>query len=186
VASDDSAESFAILDNPSTRKQELNREGDKVGEALLKKILRNKVVLKTDKGDEVLTMELEEAQESTQVASAPVAPETAAPQPSAIRLKRSEVDPYFADLNQFKEQVITHPVDEGGKSAGFLVRNIRRGSVLWKMGLRNRDVITGVNGGAITGPDEAERLLMILKEGGEISIEIKRRGRLQELRLEIG
>jgi type II secretion system protein C len=186
VASDDSTKSFAILDNPSTRKQELYREGDKVGEALIKKILRNKVVLNTDKGDEVLTVELKENPESTKIARAPVGSETPAAQSSTISLDRSEVDPYFSDLNQLKEQIRTHPIEEDGVPAGFLIRNIKRGSILWKMGLRDRDVITGVNGGSITSPDEAERLFQILKEGGEISIEIKRRGRPQVLRLEIG
>jgi len=44
VAGDDSATSFAIIDNIRTRKQELYHEGDRAGDVLIKKILRNKVM----------------------------------------------------------------------------------------------------------------------------------------------
>jgi type II secretory pathway component PulC len=53
------------------------------------------------------------------------------------------------------------------------------------MGLRNGDVIKGVNDEAITSPEQAIELYESLIEGGEIALEIKRGRRNRELRYEI-
>jgi type II secretory pathway component PulC len=53
------------------------------------------------------------------------------------------------------------------------------------MGLRNGDVIQGVNGETITTPDQAVELYESLMEGGQVSLEIKRGRRKENLRYEI-
>ena len=53
------------------------------------------------------------------------------------------------------------------------------------MGLRNRDVISGVNGTPIRSTEEADILFQPLKKGGKISIEIEHRNQHQELLLAI-
>jgi len=45
VAGDDATTSFAIIDNKTSRKQELYHQGEKAGEVLIKRILRNKVIV---------------------------------------------------------------------------------------------------------------------------------------------
>ncbi|NIP70491.1 MAG: hypothetical protein GTO04_15300, partial [Planctomycetales bacterium] len=45
----------AFIENSRTRKQEAYREGDTAGAVRIKKILRNKVVVATPKGDRVLS-----------------------------------------------------------------------------------------------------------------------------------
>jgi type II secretion system protein C len=185
VVGDDSAMNFAFIDNQATRKQEAYHEGDRVGQALIKKILRNNVVLNTGSGDEVLTMEHKESAGSTPVSRASVGSEPAAAQSSAIRLDRAEVEPYFADINALK-QVYVKPIEEVDGPAGFMIRRIRRGSIPWRMGFRNGDLIKSVNGKAISSPDQADTFFQTLKEGGEITVEIKRSGLIRQLQLEIG
>jgi hypothetical protein len=58
VAGDDAETSFAIIENKTTRKQELYHEGDKAGDVLIKKILRNKVIVDSCRGEELLALEL--------------------------------------------------------------------------------------------------------------------------------
>jgi len=60
VVANDSRMSLAVINNRKTREQEGYREGDEVDKVRIKKILRNKVVITTDKGDQLLTIEPEE------------------------------------------------------------------------------------------------------------------------------
>ena len=60
VVADDATFSRAIVHVSKTREQDAYREGDQAGKAKIKKILRNKVVITTDKGDQLLTIDDED------------------------------------------------------------------------------------------------------------------------------
>ncbi|UCF01667.1 MAG: PDZ domain-containing protein [Deltaproteobacteria bacterium] len=178
-------ESSAIIEDQSSRKQEVYQEGDRVKQALIKRILRHNVVINAGRRDEVLTMVPEE---STGRKPAPKRAPRTRPRPSAgrsIRLDREELESQMANLNELMQQVRIRPFMEGKQPAGFLVSNIKPGSLFSKMGLRNGDVIQGVNGETITTPDQAVELYESLMEGGEIALEIKRGRRQQNLRYEV-
>ncbi len=185
VVANEPEDSSAIIEDRSTRKQEVYHEGDQVKQARIKRILRHNVIINTGRGDEVLTMEPEE---STGKTPAPRRTARARPQPSgsgSIRLEREELESQMADLNELMQQVRIRPYMEGRQPAGFLVSNIKPGSLFAKMGLRNGDVIKGVNGESITSPDQAIELYESLLEGGEVDLEIKRGRRTQKLRYEV-
>ena len=178
-------ESSAIIEDQSTRKQEVYQEGDRVKQALIKRILRHNVVINTGRRDEVLTMVPEESKGKT---SAPERASRTRRRPAAgssIRLDREELESQMANLNELMQQVRIRPFMEGKRPAGFLVSNIKPGSLFSKMGLRNGDVIQGVNGENITTPDQAVELYESLMEGGDIALEIKRGRRKQNLRYEV-
>lgn len=178
-------ESSAIIEDRSTRKQEVYQEGDRVKQALIKRILRHNVVINTGRGDEVLTMTPEE---STGKTAASERARRARRRPAAgrsIRLDREELESQMANLNELMQQVRIRPYMEGRQPAGFLVSNIKPDSLFSRMGLRNGDVIQGINGETITTPDQAIELYEGLMEGGEIALEIKRGRRRQNLRYEV-
>jgi len=176
-------ESSAIIEDLTSRKQEVYREGDEVKNTRIKRILRHNVIINTGTRDEVLTMLPEE---STEKSSAPARPTRGRPKPasgtSSIQLDREELESQMADLNELMQQVRIRPFMEGKNPAGFLVSNIKPGSLFSKMGLRNGDVIQGVNGETITTPDQAIELYESLMEGGAIDLDIKRGRRTQKLR----
>jgi hypothetical protein len=58
-----------------------------------------------------------------------------------INLEREELESSLADLNQLMRKVRIRPHVEGNRPGGFLVSNIKPGSLFAKMGLRNGDVI---------------------------------------------
>jgi general secretion pathway protein C len=178
-------ESSAIIEVRSTRKQEVYQEGDRVKQALIKRILRHNVVINTGRRDEVLTMMPEESKGKTRAPERAPRTRRRPAARSTIRLDREELESQMANLNELMQQVRIRPFMEGKRSAGFLVSNIKPGSLFSKMGLRNGDVIQGVNGETITTPDQAIELYESLMEGGEIALEIKRGRRKQNLRYEI-
>jgi len=183
VVADKPEDSSAIIEDLSSRKQEVYHEGDEVKNTRIKRILRHNVVINTGGRDEVLTMLPEE---STEKSAAPARPTRGRPTPpsetSSIQLDREELESQMADLNELMQQVRIRPFMEGNNPAGFLVSNIKPGSLFSKMGLRNGDVIQGVNGETITTPDQAIELYESLMEGGSIDLDIKRGRRTQKLR----
>lgn len=178
-------ESSAIIEDRSTRKQEVYQEGDRVKQALIKRILRHNVVINTGRRDEVLTMIPDESTRKTPASERAPRTRRRPAARGAIRLDREELESQMANLNELMQQVRIRPFMEGKRPAGFLVSNIKPGSLFSKMGLRNGDVIQGVNGETITTPDQAVELYESLMEGGEIALEIKRGRRKQNLRYEI-
>ncbi len=195
VVANDAAFSRAIVHVSKTRAQDAYREGEQAGEAKIKKILRNKVVITTDKGDLLLTVDQDDFGKSGGALSnqrrAPMS--LTAPQPTAaemgsgspgttprrsvrraISLNRDEVQATLADTDQLLQQLTVSPFMQGDQPAGFIISNIPRGSILTRMGLRNGYVVTGINDQGITNPDQAAEFFRTLAQGGEVTIQVRR------------
>jgi len=186
------AESLAFIEDLSGRKQEAYREGDRVKQVLVKKILRQSVIINTGKRDEMLAMEEVEEAGGKPGAPAPSAryqpprPPTAAPPPSgSTPLPREEVESSLSDLNQLMQQVRVRPYMEANKPAGFLVSDIKPGSIFAKMGLRNGDVVQKINDQNISSPEQAIELYQGLMEGGAVALEIKRGQKSEKINYEV-
>jgi general secretion pathway protein C len=188
----------AFIENRRQRKQEAYREGDKANEVLIKKILRNKVVITTDKGDKLLTVEIEESTKrpkippyarrfpGSSVASSQI-PANTSPRTrhASINLDREEIESSLADTDQLLEEVDIYPYKQDDQPAGFRISKVPPQSVLRKIGLRSRDVIVGVNDQEITSPEQAVEFFQTLAEGGDVTIKIKRRRRSRQIKLSI-
>ena len=192
VVADDPRLSRGFIDNQLTGKQEIFSEGDRVGEVLIKKILRNKVVVTTGKGDKLLTAEFEQPGKPPQTFQPLLQAAVSVPPPQAsstaavdFRLKQSEVRSYLGDYDKLTEEVRIDPYTENDLPAGFKLGGIMGWNVLAQMGLRNGDVITGVNSEKISDPIEAAGFFEKLSEGGDIILEVIRRRRPVQIHLNI-
>jgi type II secretion system protein C len=194
VVAYDSRLSRAFIDNRKTRKQEAYREGDKAGDVLVKKVLRNKVIIATKEGDRLLTVEIEASGKRKNASSAaPQIPRsstlrsqspgsaTSGARTRSISLDRQEVEDSLANIDQLLQELTVSPYMQFQKPAGFRISNISRDSIFSKMGLSSRDVIVGVNDRNITSPDQAAEFLQALAEGGEVTIRAKRRRRTRRI-----
>ena len=193
VAGDDAATSFAIIDNKTTRQQELYQEGDKAGDVLIKKILRNKVIIDAGRGEELLALELEETGKKVDFSPAPQPPGSKrgpASREEALRFDRAEVEVAFGNVDQVIQELSISPFMRSGKPVGFRIGKLPAESILVAMGLRTGDLIMGVNDQAITGPEQAAEFLQRLKQGGDVTIKVGKgrgvrlRGRLIRLKIE--
>lgn len=72
-----------------------------------------------------------------------------------------------------------------GQPRGFRLQGIRSGSIFSAIGIRNGDVIVGVNGTQIDSPQRALELYQAMLQQDSVSMEILRRGRSQTLRYDI-
>jgi len=164
---------FAVIEETDTRKQGLYRVGDNIQNAVVKLILRGKVVLSVGDRDEILTME-ESAASRPRKDSPPSSPKGRS---GTITVKRSDIEASFKNFNQLLSQVRVRPHMKGGNPDGFSVSRIKAGSIFSKLGLRNGDIIRKIDGRSINGPDDASSLYEKLQTGTPVSLELLRRNR---------
>jgi general secretion pathway protein C len=163
---------FAVIEEVAKRKQGLYRVGDSVEGATVRRILRGKVILRVNDKDEVLAMKEETASRGEpQYPSGP-----SAEKESTVVVKRTEVDESLKNVHQLLSQVRIRPHFTDGVADGLAVSNIKPGSLFARMGLRNGDIVQGLNGRNIQTPDDVMEVYQRLKSGSRITVQVMRDG----------
>ncbi|MCK4534298.1 MAG: PDZ domain-containing protein [Syntrophobacterales bacterium] len=166
----------AVIEEKDKRKQALFRVDDAVASATVVKIMRGIVILHVDGRDEILAMEVKTGKNMEGVAE-----RTASGTRSSIIVRKAEIDEALEDMGKILAQARVRPYFSAGKSDGFIINRIKKGSIFQKMGMQNGDIIQGVDGQPIKSPDEMLKLYNGLKSGSAISLNIKRKGEEQNL-----
>jgi general secretion pathway protein C len=171
---------YAVIEDVKAREQNLYRSGDAIQTATVKEIYREKVVLTVDGKDEVLQMqELESGKAAFRPGGMPVraaTPSSGAVRAQRISLRRSYIEQSMTDVASLMTQVQIQPHMENGVPAGLALSSIKPNSIFRRMGLRNGDIIAGVDGSEITTVDDALKLVDSLKSASTLSVQLKRRG----------
>lgn len=169
---------WAIIEDKATRSQGLYKVGDTVQNATLTHVFRNKVVLNLNGKDQILETMEAEAAGGGGMAGPLGSGDTRA---GKITVDRSTINESLKDINSLMKDVRIRPHFSNGKSDGLIVSGIRGDSMFKKLGLRNGDIIMGVDGSKIESVDDAMKLYSGLKNMQNMKIEIKRRGQVQTL-----
>ncbi len=192
----DAERAYAVIEESVKRKQNLYHIGDSVEGAKVKKILREKIIITVNGKDEMLSMEKPEQRKSLALGQAPSpAPVSALPFPfpgagnnpeaRKISLERGQVEDAVNDVNNLMKQAKIRPHFKDGQPDGLTLSRVKRDSIFTKLGLRSGDIITGVDGQKIQSVDDALKFYNSLKSASNVSLEIKRRGRVQQLEYNI-
>ncbi|KPK24376.1 MAG: hypothetical protein AMK69_16210 [Nitrospira bacterium SG8_3] len=171
----------AVIEEKKLRKQGLYRVGDSVQGAVVKMILRGKVVLRVGDKDEILTME-EDASSKTGNGRGR---SDASGEQTSIRVRRSDVESSLQNINTLLSQVRIRPHFKNGEADGLSISRIRPNSIFTKLGLRNGDVVQAIDGTPIASPDDILSMYDKLKSGSNISIQITRRGQQKTINYEM-
>jgi general secretion pathway protein C len=182
---------YAVIEDTKAREQNLYRAGDSIQNAIVKIILREKVVLRVDDRDEVLAMEevrsgrggRSGSRKSEGARSGSDRPKKlpVSSYPRKIRLRSSQIEKAMENLGEIMQQANLRPHIVDGQAAGISITGIKPNAIFRKMRLRNGDVITGVNGDSIESVEDALKVVEQLSSGSDIQLQIKRRGREQTL-----
>lgn len=185
----DTGNSFSIIEDLGARKQGVYAVNDLVpGNATVKSITWDRVVLSHNGKDEIL--ELEEAKSTAPgravAAAAPAAPAAGGTgiQQTAeneYSVPRTEVDTALENMSQLFTQIRAVPHFEGGQSVGFRLFAIRRGSLFDRIGLKNGDIIRSINGNEMNDPSKAVALLQELRDASNLDVDITRNQQPQKL-----
>ncbi len=97
--------------------------------------------------------------------------------PNQFNIPRNELDKYLSNINDVLTQARAIPHFENGQPAGYKLIQIVQGSVYEKLGLKNGDILCGVNGESINDPARAFELMNQLKTASQLELCVKRDGR---------
>ncbi len=195
TVSGDGRKTYAVIEDMKEKKQNLYREGDRIQNADVKKILRQQVILNVNGRDEMLNMEEKisgssgggkETGKAPEMAPAQAMPERpemrmAEASPQSITLPRSEIETATQDINALMSQARIRPHFKDGKPDGLTFSRVKPNSIFSKLGLRSGDVLMGIDGSPIESADDALKLYESLKSSPRVGVQIKRRGQLQNI-----
>lgn len=177
------SDSFAIIEDDTNKTQQLYRVGDSLQGRTLTAVEWDHVMLKGPRGQEVL--KIIEATGRPGAASAAPAVGIASRGDNDFVIDRSEIDKSLENMNQLFTQIRAVPHFQDGKAAGFRLFAIRQDSVFEKIGLKNGDIITKINGNELTDPARAMALIQELRSEGHIAVDVMRNRQPTTLNYEI-
>lgn len=184
TAAGDPESSVAVIREIDKNRDGLFREGDSIQDAIVRKILRGRVVLRVGEKDEILTMEESSSKKDRgkEKAAGPAAPRARMEgEEGTITLSRSELDSSLQNVNTLLSQVRIRPHFKDGRADGLAIHQIRQGSIFSRLGLRNGDIVQGIDDRRIQSPADIISVYKRLESGSPISLTINRRGQQKTL-----
>lgn len=187
---DNTGQCYAVIEDAKTKKQRLYKEGDSIQDARIKAILREKVVLTVNGKDEILEMKNVDDQ-SHRISASRQSSRNGGPEypvsgdMEKVSIDRSTITHALNNINDLMRQVRIRPYYKDGKPNGILVSSIQKGSIFQNMGLRNGDIVTGVNGHPIQSMDDAMKFYNYLKLSDRVELQIQRQGETKTIYYQI-
>lgn len=189
---------FAIVEDTAAKKQVMVHPGESLGGARVARIGWRSVVLERGGAEEVLSVtDAPTASAATDGGHAITLP-TPGASPAAVSddavkkigddrwmVAQAEVDESVSNLSDLITQLRAVPNQENGKTNGFKLFAIKRGSLFQKIGLENNDVVQRVNGIDLNDPTRAMALLQELQGQTKLSVDVVRGGETRTLTYEI-
>lgn len=174
---------FAIIEEKAKNRQFLVKVGNAVAGATLLRVMRDQVVMNYLDREE--TLKRTGSMEAPILSSARGAVADSRPPGAtaggAIIISRNEIMQSMRDMGQMFSQVQIRPYFVAGAPDGFMVNNIRDGSIFKRMGLAEGDIIQGLNQKKIQSADDMLELYNSLSTASSMSLSIKRGGRQEAL-----
>jgi len=180
--------SYAIVQEGADRKQRIYRFNENIDGGKIVKILRDRILIKREGKEEVLSISEREVKPSPVTStSAPASRGEVVKKLSANRflVNREDVAASVGNVNQFMTQARLKPHFVMGHPSGFSVSEIKSGSLMEKLGLQNNDVVKKVNGQSINKPEEVFQAYSQLQRDSNIEVEIERNNQVEVFRYEI-
>ncbi len=161
---------FAVMEEKGKKKQGLYQTGDKVQGAVIKKVLRGKVILEVKGKDEIL--EMEQAKGGKRGSRGTGAGRRG--DGYTITVGHDDLQKSLGNINSLLTQVRIRPLIKNGKPDGLVLSHVKPGSIFSKLGLKNGDVVKKIDNKEIKSPDDAFAFYNRLKSGAALSLEIDR------------
>jgi len=163
----------AVIEETGRKTQGLYRVGDAVQNAVVKKILWGKVVLRVGDKDEILSMEAPESVKGGRPGHFVKAVHSG----DTVTIARSDIRNSLKNINKLLTQARIRPHLKDGKPDGFALSYVKANSFFTKLGLRRGDIIKSINGKQINTPEDAFSFYQALEAGEPLSMEIGRGGK---------
>lgn len=171
---------FAIIEEKGKNKQLLYKVGNMVAGAKVVRITRNAVTFLV--GDKERVLKMIDANQAPLLPPRPSGPPAVSPRGATpMVVSRNEVDASLKDMGTMLSQAQIRPYYADGVPDGFMVTNIKPGSIYEKIGLTEGDIVQGANDRRLVTADDMTALYNSMKAGSSLTLKIKRGGQQQNL-----
>ncbi len=164
--------SWAVIEENSKKNQGLYRVGDAIQNAVIRKIIREKVVLRVGDKDEILSMEEPQSAKGAQPDRAGKPGDSG----DTVTVARSDIQDSMKNINKLLTQARIRPHLKDGKADGFVLSYIKENSFFTQLGLKRGDIVKSINGKQINTPEDAFSFYKALESGSPLAMEISRGG----------
>jgi len=105
--------------------------------------------------------------------------------PTERIVDRELIDRAFANPGKFARSMRVRPHKRNGEVDGFRIRRVKRNSPLYLLGARRGDIVHSVNGVDLTSVDKALAAYQSLRNDDRLVFRITRKGRPEDLEINI-
>jgi type II secretion system protein C len=178
--------SFVIIKDKKANTENIFKEGERVGESKIVKILMDKVIFEYDGKNITLNLEnksigtplIVSKEETSKITISPKVPETPKIPENIITMDvdySKTINTLINDRNLIENLNLIPNVNEG-KVEGFRVLNLPENSIPYQYGLRNGDIVRRVNGIVIDSINTAFNIYNQIKNSNVqiVTVEILR------------
>lgn len=170
---------FVVIEEQGKNKQMLYKVGNVVAGARLIRIDRRAVTFLV--GDRKQILKMAGANEDPLLTARPSLPPAATGRSGPLVVNRSEVDASLKDMGTLLSQAQIRPFYTDGAPDGFMIANIKPGSVYERLGLVNGDIIQAADNRKLITADDVTGLYNTMKSASSFTLSIKRGGQQQNL-----
>ncbi len=154
-------------------------EGEEREGIKLKKVYRKKVLVVINGKEITLKLEVPKANSSIQVKS------FQARGLGEFRISRREIERVTKDPGIMFREIRLVPYVKNGKTEGFIFEWIKPGSLFYRAGLREGDILLSINNMTIRSGEDAFRILQILRNEPSLRVVVLRKGKRREINVRI-
>lgn len=174
--------SFAIIENKKKAEQDSFSIGDIIFEiATLKTIAVDRIEIERNGAiEQIVIADLLDAANSGEKAGGITTLEG-----DQFVVEEAELDTALSNMPLLLSQARAIPYFQDGKSVGLRLFAIRNGSLYQKLGLKNGDILKGLNGQSLADPTQALKLFEQLKELRSINLSLERNRETRDFKYEI-
>ncbi|MCC6543223.1 MAG: hypothetical protein IT392_01820 [Nitrospirae bacterium] len=184
---------YAIIEDPYQKSHKIFRTNDTIAPGVkLLEINRNRITVERDGKIEEIDLTSQDTQGQQRAGLAPPRPSSpplfeqpSPPQQGTMYIDRETVTAATEDMNKLLTQARLVPNFTGGEADGFRIFSIVPSSIFDKVGLRNGDILFGINGTEIKDPEKAFQVYQMLKDNDRFVIDLVRAGQKMTLNYEI-
>ncbi|MEF8943299.1 MAG: type II secretion system protein N [Desulfohalobiaceae bacterium] len=182
IVGNDSEQNIAIIEDTRKNEQDMYREGDRIRNVTIQKILRDNVVIVQSDEQKILTMQYEKLRDED-VASGDrkVASRSRESTDRERSISRDYVTQSLQNMSKLMQDALIKPYMESGETKGFQLDNIRSGSFYDRIGLRNKDVILQVDGKNLQSPQQMMEFTQKLSSKDRVELTIQRNGQKRNI-----
>ena len=182
---------LAVIEDRENSRQLFFHEGERVYGILIKKILRDRIIVDAGQGDEVVKLKRALIGGASPLIAAEPAdqPLIVAKKKGAryreITLARETVESVLSDIDRALANVNITSGGQYHRSTGFRITSFEPGSIFPLIGLQNNDLVLSVNDQKMIGSDRAKAFLEKIRAGGNLDFKVRRRARTHHIHLSI-